>query len=368
MAGGSASLPASGPDPAPPKADAPAHPSAPPAGPSQAPAPAPGAGFDFDAAVGAPFRMQPGLRRLPPGAAQLTPLAPGSRHQREKLAVLSAFPALALQRVPGFDPLPALQALAAQAAAEQPGAWAWDGRRAEARALGVAVDLDDLGNGTARQLATGRFGLGDEVARCLHALPADWRLAGLMALAFAEDLAIVDAADGSIPWLAVALPSHWSPPDKVGLPFAAVHAPVADNALILRAADALVRLAAGPARWERFVWNVTGHPRLHAHPRHVDPQRWPADVGATLPAGAWWRTERQTFVPLPAQRQAVFTIAVDVQPLAQAVAAPARAGRLHDAVASMSAAVLAYRGLTKVREPLLAWLRTIADRPGPGGL
>ena len=53
--------------------------------------------FDFDAAVSAPFRMQPGLRRLAPGTPQLTPLAPGSRHQREKLAVLSAFPELALQ-------------------------------------------------------------------------------------------------------------------------------------------------------------------------------------------------------------------------------------------------------------------------------
>ena len=47
--------------------------------------------FDFDVAVNPPFRMQPGLRRLAPGSAQLTPLAPGSRHQREKLAVLSAF-------------------------------------------------------------------------------------------------------------------------------------------------------------------------------------------------------------------------------------------------------------------------------------
>ena len=46
--------------------------------------------FDFDAAVVAPFRMQPGLRRIADGAAQLTPLPPGSRHQREKLAVLSA--------------------------------------------------------------------------------------------------------------------------------------------------------------------------------------------------------------------------------------------------------------------------------------
>jgi len=54
--------------------------------------------FDFDAAVQAPFRMQPGLRRLASGMPQLTPVGAGSRHQREKLAVLSAFPERALVR------------------------------------------------------------------------------------------------------------------------------------------------------------------------------------------------------------------------------------------------------------------------------
>ena len=34
--------------------------------------------FDFDAAVTAPFRMQPGLRKLAPGALQFTPLDPRS--------------------------------------------------------------------------------------------------------------------------------------------------------------------------------------------------------------------------------------------------------------------------------------------------
>ena len=69
--------------------------------------------FDFDAAVQAPFRMQPGLRRVEAGAMQLTPLTPGSRHQREKLAVLSAHASHALAVQPGFDATPALRALAA---------------------------------------------------------------------------------------------------------------------------------------------------------------------------------------------------------------------------------------------------------------
>ena len=123
--------------------------------------------FDFDAAVQAPFRMQPGLRRLAPGAAQLTPLAPGSRHQREKLAVLSAHAQHALALQSGFDPQPALHALAAHAAREQPEAFGWDGRRAVAHRLGTAiVDGDEP-----EQLESGAFGLGDEVARCLHGLP-----------------------------------------------------------------------------------------------------------------------------------------------------------------------------------------------------
>lgn len=313
--------------------------------------------FDFDAAVSAPFRMQPGLRRLAAGAPQLTPLAPGSRHQREKLAVLSAFAPLALCSRDGFDAAPALHALAAHAASEHPQAFAWDGRRA--MALGTAVNGDEV-----QHEAAGPFGLGDEIARCLRTLPPAWRLAGLLSLTFAEDLALLDARDTTLPWLAVALPSHWAPETKVGLPLAEVHAPVADAQLLQRATAHLVQLVSGQvhadARWERFVWTITGHSRLHAHPAHLDPRRWPPDIATTWPAGAWWRTERQTFLPLPAQGLAVFMIGVEVQPLAAAIHSPARAAALHAAVASMSAAVLAYRQLTAVRAPLLTWLAALA--------
>jgi hypothetical protein len=150
----------------------------------------------------------------------------------------------------------------------------------------------------------------------------------------------------------VALPSHWAPEEKIGRHFAEVHAPVADNALLVGAAAALTRMVTSPGGWERFVWNVSSWPRLHAHPRRFDDRRW----SATRVDQAWWRTERQTFIALPEARQAIFTIAVDVQPLAVAVAAPERAARLHDAIGSMSPAVLAYRGLAPVRDELLAWL------------
>jgi hypothetical protein len=308
--------------------------------------------FDFDAAVCAPFRMQPGLRRVAPGQPSLTPAQPGSRHQREKLAVLGAFAGLALGRAEGFDETPALHALARLAAAEQPAAWAWDGTRAEARHLGAAVVCAHGGHGArVERTREGTFGLGDEITRCLEGLPPAWRLAGLLALAFEEDLALIDRG-GHVPWLAVCLPSHWAPQEKCGRHFAQIHAPVADNTRLIQAAEGLVGLVTGGGRWERFVWNVTDQPRLHAHPEHAAPRDWLN----TRPEAAWFRSERQTFVPLPGLGLAAFTIQVEVMPLARVIDSAARARALHDAVASMSPAVLDYRGLGAAREPLLAWL------------
>jgi hypothetical protein len=306
--------------------------------------------FDFDAAVTAPFRMQPGLRRIAGGVPQLTPLQPGSRHQREKLAVLSAFAGHALAAQPGFDAAPALHVLAQHAATEHPSHFAWDGERASA--LGVAVVADEV-----QIVEGGTFGLGDELSRCLLGLPAGWRLPGLLSLAFAEDFAIVDGGTATIPWIAACLPSHWAPQAKVGRHFAEVHAPVADNATLIAAGEHLLRLACGDQRWERFVWNVTHEPRLNQHPALAGSSPWPDDafVDADSPR-VWLRGERQTFIPLPAVTQAVFTIAVDTVPLAHAMATPAKARKLHDAIASMSDAVLAYRRLSGVRTPLLAWL------------
>ena len=309
--------------------------------------------FDFDAAVLAPFRMQPGLRRLPAGASQLTPTAPGSRHQREKMAVLSAFAGQALVARVGFDATPALHALCRHAAAEHPDRWQWDGQAATAAHLGVRATAD---GGTVQQVRSGVFGLGDEISRCVLLQPPAWRLAALVSLAFEEDLAIVDADDITVPWMSVALPSHWAPELKVGHPFAHIHAPVADGDTLRRAGDALTRLVAGPDRWERFVWTVTDSPRLHTHPQRVGTPRWSHDPQARGLPRAWFRSERQTFIPVDGLSQSLFTIHVQVQPLDVVIDSAERARRLAEAVSTMSPAVLDYRGLGAMRQPLLDWL------------
>lgn len=310
-----------------------------------------------------PFRMQPGLERLPDGARQLTPARPDSPHLAARLAVLRERWATALMQVDGFDAGPALAALRAQAARDAPGLLhAESPTDVSAPMLGWAVHGDRVlpcpGASPAR-------GATREVGPVLDTLPPAWRAPALHALAVEEDLAIVEAAGSTVPWLAVALPSHWAPADKLGRPFTQVHAPVADNALLLAAGAALMKLVTGPQRWARHVWTLTPHAQLAAHPQHGRPgPGWPAPGSAdddAVAALACWRTERQTFIPVPAAGQAVFTIHVQVRPLADAVDSTERCLRLADGLASMSDAVLAYRNLAAVRDPLVRWLRQRAS-------
>src|SRR4051812_32882811 len=121
--------------------------------------------FDFSL-IAVPFRMQPGLRRLAPGTPQLTALAEGSPLWHEKRKVLDA--GVSRQAVPGFDTAPAMRAISSHA-----------------RAHGLPEPVE--------------------------ALPLE--------LAYEEDFAILDGTTMALPWLCVCVPSHWSPEEKLGLPF-----------------------------------------------------------------------------------------------------------------------------------------------------
>lgn len=301
--------------------------------------------FDFSL-VTAPFRMQPGLRRIAAGDRQLTASGPGSRHLREKMAVLTAFPNQALLSEPEFDAGPALRTLATEASRETPAAFTFASASAYAAPrLGWALTAGEPS------------GTGDPaIGALLRALAPSQRPAALLSLAFEEDFAIVDGAAAIVPWLAVCLPSRWAPEEKIGLPFAAIHAPVADGDMLRAASEGLVRLVTGSDRWERFVWTISAEPRLAQHPGRGDAE-WPVRADAdTLAQHASFRSERQTFIPIVGSKQAVFTIRIESEPLADAVTDAAAAARLHAALASMSPAVLAYRRLDGARDRLLEWL------------
>lgn len=262
--------------------------------------------FDFDR-IAVPFRMQPGLQRLAPGVPQLTPLRAGSTLHAEKLKVVQA--GVSRHAVPGFDPFHALESIAEHA---------------------VSIG------------AGGRFDAQNPLE-----------------LAFEEDFAVLDGATATLPWLCVCVPSSWAPEEKVGLDFLALHAPVADNAALLAASKQLVQLVTAGDRWERFVWTVSPSPRHDQHPHRHPRAPWPsAPDDEAFASQCFLRAERQTFFPVGrGTQQAVFTIRVMLQPLAQAVDTAAKARRLHDSLASMSDAVLAYKNLTAARPPLLRWLQ-----------
>ena len=300
--------------------------------------------FDFDQ-IAVPFRMQPGLQRLEGEGPWLTPLEPGSALAREKRAVVQA--GRALQQVAGFDASDAIFSIANY----------------------------DQGMRT-----TGHFGIKNASTTDSWASPDN---ATQLALRFEEDLAILDGDTGTLPWLCVCVPSHWAPEDKLGLPFGAVHAPVADSAALQAAAGQLVRLVTGGEVWQRWVWTITPSGRYDQHPRRTVRTPWP---GATNPAAdaasdpdvsptagadparfarqCWLRVERQRFLPVRApdgtlRRQAIFAIRVMLQPLPEAVQTRAQAQRLHDSLASMTDAVLDYKNLRAARAPLLRWLQAL---------
>ena len=183
-----------------------------------------------------------------------------------------------------------------------------------------------------------------------------------------EDFVVLhDEPDGGFRarFLSVCFPSNWNPAEKLGLDFTAIHAPVADNALLQAGARGIVDMAFRQAPMLRHVWLLTPNGDLAQHPE-TRRARWEDALAAADAPGAtgrlidqvFFRVERQTTLPLPALRRGVFFIRVMVAPLVEVLAvAPGRAAELAEALASMSEAVVAYRGMAAVRGRLCAELR-----------
>ncbi len=266
--------------------------------------------------VVSPFRMRPGLSKLGAASDHVPDLflrdAQAGAYADHKRQVLGAVPGRGL--VGEADPV-VLQAIA-DAYAEQ---------------TGVRLVAD------ARALAEG----------------------------MQEDFVILHDEDDAMRtrFLSVCFPSNWNPAEKLGLDFSAIHAPVADNALLQAGGRGIVDMAFRQARMLRHVWLLTPNGDLAQHPE-TRRTRWEDALAAADAAHGrlidqvFFRVERQTTLPLPALRRGVFFIRILVAPLADVLAvAPARAHEMADALASMSEAVVAYRGMTAVRGRLCAELR-----------
>ncbi|MDZ4294472.1 MAG: DUF3445 domain-containing protein [Hydrogenophaga sp.] len=277
-------------------------------------------------AVSSPFRMRPGLARL--GTCGHAPAEPPALFVRDALAsVYAEHKREALQahrercQIGQADPV-VLQAIA-DACAAQTG-------------VVLAAEADALAQGLQEDFVI------------LHDEPDGEAGAPTLRTRF----------------LSVCFPSNWSPAEKHGLDFAAIHAPVADNALLQAGGKGIVDMAFRQAPMLRHVWLLTPSGDLPQHPE-TRRLRWEDALAAADAPGAsgrlldqvFYRVERQTTLPLPALHRGVFFIRVMVCPLTEAlVVAPGRAAQLAEALASMSEAVVDYRGMGAVRERLCAEL------------
>ena len=199
-----------------------------------------------------------------------------------------------------------------------------------------------------------------------------------------DDLCILQPRDGRHVLTAafVCAPSYWRLADKIGRPLAAIHAPVPElEAKIGKAVERTIASLAAGRPLVRLGWGIGASPVLFRPGRDDDEtaavagieREWAgaaddarrvetlARVGRTLHV----RTERQSLRRLERSGAVVFSIRVYADRLDAVAADASRAAELHGALAGLTAAETDYKGLTRLRAPLLAYLAAAAAEALP---
>ena len=144
----------------------------------------------------------------------------------------------------------------------------------------------------------------------------------------------------------VCFPSHWALREKMGLPLAAIHAPVPTlNATLGAKIDSFLTSLRADQVWERWNWGLAATPELNDHPARGNAR---LGAAATLEA-CWFRTEHQAFRLLPETRSILFAIRIELVPLSEIAADRALAARLAAALLSMPPEIAAYKGVAEAR-------------------
>jgi hypothetical protein len=181
-----------------------------------------------------------------------------------------------------------------------------------------------------------------------------------------EDLLLMQRGEQG--WRLVAgslcFPSTWVLAEKLGLAMEDIHGPVPGYAgkmaaMVARIFDNL-KVEQPVAR---LNWSIYSDARLRYAQSKQDPlERFPP--GQSVSERAHIRVERQTLRRLPQSGDILFTVRVHVDPVAAFARDPRGrelAQALHDQLASLSGAQLAYKGIVEARERLLAALLAIAQ-------
>ncbi len=244
----------------------------------------------------------------------------------------------------------ALTRLASALASDSGGAIFWDGETLSNNWLGWTLRLDLKHNAVlhlSRRPAP------------LSALMADVRPVDAfdaLAVQAQEDFSVWAAAEGGGEYQALihaSYPQHWRPLEKIGRPFAEVHAPVAGIEALNPTVPKLLATILSRGPFVRFGWGVNAPQRLGHHPALTQP-------GVEAKGWHLW-VERQTLSGFSQAGGALFTIRPYAYALTQILGAE-RAAALADALRSMTPQQAAYKGLESHLPQVLEVLDTWSER------
>ncbi|MGB0767890.1 MAG: heme-dependent oxidative N-demethylase subunit alpha family protein [Phycisphaeraceae bacterium] len=170
-----------------------------------------------------------------------------------------------------------------------------------------------------------------------------------IALSIQADMAVLqlDERGGNrLSYLHVAMPSGWSPEEKIGRPFDVVHMPVPHIEPINAKQDAIAKLMVNATRGAvRFAWTITDDAALNHHPKRDRSIEHPTPL-SDHPAGEpLLRVERQVIWGFPKHRAALFLIRTYLYPF-DGLGGGVRSS-LARAVSGMTEASLRYKDMDR---------------------
>lgn len=159
-----------------------------------------------------------------------------------------------------------------------------------------------------------------------------------LALRLEEDVAVM--YQGKLEAICFCFPSGFKPAERVGMPLAEIHRPVADGDLLVRASPGIARVMCEKPSFRRHVWTITVNPDLSNHPSNKK------DIVAAGIDDLYFRYETQTTASID-HETSLFFVKVDVVPLKTVWN-----HKILDSVNSMTDTVLTYKNLHEIKKLL----------------
>ncbi len=207
----------------------------------------------------------------------------------------------------------------------------------------LAVSLDTLPPGT----TTGTFASLAPIDRC-RLLGELWEADFL--LMKPDDQGVFRLVGGCL-----CFPSDWDLREKLGLPMAAIHAPVPGlNETLGRQIDGFLRRIKPGISWERSNWGLSRSPELNLHPSRNLPR---LDASVSIDE-VWFRLEEQSLVALPATGGVLFGIRLVIRPMGEITGDPAARHGMLRALRTMPEPMACYKGIAPARQRLLELLES----------